>query len=139
MKFKFFKKLSINNQKGDISILLALMVMTLIFALAMGLSAVIFEEIRMIRRVERSIIAFYAADTGIEKGLVYKEKCKRVEGEIEIPDECKGVLNPDKPLYRQISYEVEYFTPVKPIILHIISKGEFMGTTRAIKLIREGF
>ncbi len=138
MNFIFFKKPFINSQKGDVSILLALMLMTVIWALAMGLSAVIFEEIRMIRRVERSIAAFYGADTGIERGL--KER--------ETPGVYTGVFNPDEPKYRQITYEVEVFgwppRGRKPGELHCVgtfifclaSEGKFMGTTRSIELMR---
>ena len=136
MVFKFLKNSS-NNQKGDISILLALMLMTVIFALAMGLSAVMFEEIRMIRRVERSVVAFYSADTGIEKGL--KER--------RTPGIYTGVLNPGEPKYRQIRYKVEVFgwppRRREPGELHCIgtfifclaSEGRFMGTTRSVELM----
>ena len=54
------------NSKG-ISIYLALMVMVILLALALGLAAILFSQMRMIREIGYSVIAFYAADTGIER------------------------------------------------------------------------
>jgi len=69
----------IQKQKG-VSLYLALMIMTILLALALGVSTILVSQIKMIREMGNSVIAFYAADTGIEhvmytinKGGVMKE------------------------------------------------------------------
>jgi hypothetical protein len=43
--------------------------MSILLAMALGLSTILVSQIKMIRGMEKSVIAFYAADTGIEKAL----------------------------------------------------------------------
>ena len=52
-----------------VSLYLALIIMTLLLALALGVSAILFGQIRMMREMGNSVLAFYAADTGIEREL----------------------------------------------------------------------
>ena len=57
-----------SSEKG-LSIYLTLMVMTILLAMALGLSAILFGQIRIAREIGNSVVAFYAADTGIEREL----------------------------------------------------------------------
>lgn len=59
--FRFF-------QKG-VSLLLALIILAIILAMVLGLSTILVSQIRIIRGMGYSVIAFYAADSGIEKTL----------------------------------------------------------------------
>jgi len=53
-----------------ISLYLALMIMTILLAIALGLSTIFIGQTKMLREMGYSVIAFYAADAGIEKALV---------------------------------------------------------------------
>lgn len=57
-----------NSQKG-ISLYLVIMILSLLFGVSLGLSSLLVAQFKMIRGIEESVIAFYAADTGIEKTL----------------------------------------------------------------------
>lgn len=48
---------------------MALMMMTVILAMAFGLSAILFSQIKTIREIGYSAVSLYAADTGIEREL----------------------------------------------------------------------
>jgi len=62
------KNKSSELQKG-VSIYFALMIMTILLAIALGMSTILIGQIKMIKRMEDSVIALYAADAGIEKIL----------------------------------------------------------------------
>ena len=57
------------NQRG-VSLYLALMIMVILLALVLGLSTIFLSQVKMIKEMENSVVAFYAADTGIEEVLV---------------------------------------------------------------------
>ena len=57
-----------NSQKG-VSLLLAVFISSLLLALSLGISAILISQIKMIKGMGDSVIAFYAADTGIEQAL----------------------------------------------------------------------
>ena len=48
----------------------SLVVLTIILGIILGLSAMLISQIRMVRGMEHSVIAFYAADSGVEEALV---------------------------------------------------------------------
>lgn len=56
------------SQRG-VSLYLAVMIMSIILAIVLGITVILVEQLRMIRGMENSVIAFYAADTGIEEVL----------------------------------------------------------------------
>lgn len=60
-------------QKG-ISVYLAVIVMSIILTTALTLSAILLSQIQIMREIGNSAIAFFAADTGIEKTLYYDNK-----------------------------------------------------------------
>lgn len=55
-------------QKG-VSLYLAIIVMFLLLAMALGLSGILFSQLKIVKGMENSVIAFYGADTGIERVL----------------------------------------------------------------------
>lgn len=61
-------KIQNSKQKG-VSIYLTLMIMAILMAISLGISALLLGQMEMIRRMGDSVIAFYAADTGIEREL----------------------------------------------------------------------
>lgn len=59
---------NIKNQKGT-TLLLALLILAVIFAIALGVSQIILNQIKLTGRTGDSVLAFYAADSGVECGL----------------------------------------------------------------------
>lgn len=73
--FLKFKKLSVKhyiwgNQKG-VSLIITFFIMIIILAVVLGITTLLYSEIKMIRNIGNSIVAFYSADSGIEKVLYY--------------------------------------------------------------------
>jgi len=64
--FKINKKL--NTEKG-ISLYIAIMILAVLLAISLGLSSILVAQLKMIRGMENSVTAFFAADTGIEREL----------------------------------------------------------------------
>lgn len=114
------------SQRG-VAIYLAFMVMTLLLALALGISAIVFGQIKTIRSMGDSVVALYAADTGIEDALM------RADPLTECP--CAGSFA------NGAIYSVQTFLPTDPSCTGatnycVRSVGEFNGTRRAIQISR---
>lgn len=60
---------SIKHQRGS-SLYLALMVMTILLDMALGLSSIFIGQTKTIKQIGNSVIALCAADTGIEVALL---------------------------------------------------------------------
>lgn len=54
-----------------VSIYMAILVMSILLAVAIGTAAILLNQIKMIRSMGDSVVALYAADTGIERVLYY--------------------------------------------------------------------
>ena len=83
------------SQKG-VSLYLTLVVLSIILAIVVGLSGILVSQMKMIRGMENSVVALYAADTGIEKVLKVA---------IEDPELLKDEYDPES-LDIGASYEV---------------------------------
>ncbi|GAI23960.1 unnamed protein product [marine sediment metagenome] len=64
--------MKISNQKG-VSLLLTILIMAALLAIAIGVTRLSLGEIKLIRDIPNSLIAYYAADSGIERAL-YEER-----------------------------------------------------------------
>jgi len=62
-----------DSQKG-ISLVFTFFIMVIILAMVLGISIILISEIKMIRGMGNSVVAFYAADSGIEKTFYYDRK-----------------------------------------------------------------
>ena len=58
-----------NSQRG-VSILFALLILTVVLAVALGTSTIVIRQLKTMRVVGQSVVAFYAADHGIEEVLL---------------------------------------------------------------------
>ena len=67
--FKFLK------EKKGISLYLVIIISTLILAIGLGISGLIISQMRIAREIGHSVVAFYAADTGIEHFLEDFDLC----------------------------------------------------------------
>jgi len=61
--------MSKNKTEKGISVYLVILLSTFILAIALGLSTILVSQIKMSHEIGESVIAFYAADTGIEAVL----------------------------------------------------------------------
>lgn len=62
-----------NSQKG-ISLIITFLIMTIVLAVVLSISAILYSELRIIRNMGNSVVAFFAADSGVEKFLYYDRK-----------------------------------------------------------------
>lgn len=79
--------MKINNQKG-VSLLLTLLITAAILVIAFGVSRISIGEIKLTRDISKSVIAYYGADSGIERAL-YEE---RVGGGVSGVPDCSVLL-----------------------------------------------
>lgn len=56
-------------QKG-VSLYLSIMIMVILLAIVLGISGILLGQLKTMKGIENSVVAFYAAETGIEKVLV---------------------------------------------------------------------
>lgn len=132
MKLKkdfFEKKLNISNKKlGATSIIFAILVLSVILFVALGVSALMFRQFRSISEATRSIKAFYAADSGAER-------CFYQFQEVGGTGQCKsiGIGNSISELLGNGSQYTAYRSDENGGN-QIISTGIFSGTSRRIEL-----
>ena len=71
LKFKMLKYLNAKMLKCErgVSLYLALLIMAILLSIGLGVSAILFGQIKIISGMGDSVVAFYAADTGIEEVL----------------------------------------------------------------------
>ncbi len=62
-----------DKQKG-ISLIITFFIMIIILAVVLAISTLLYSQIKVIRNIGNSVIAFYAADSGVEKVLFYDKQ-----------------------------------------------------------------
>ena len=70
--------IQINNQNGVI-LVMSMLILSVMMTSVFALSRIIMGEINMTRNIDNSIIAFYVAESGIEKSLYYIKNSQEVE------------------------------------------------------------
>jgi len=105
------------TNKG-VSLYLALIIMFILIAIALGVSLIIVSQMKMIRGMGDSVVAFHAADTGIERALYEKRKAGATQ-DFTITDTVGGA-----------DYTVTYIQTTGVAQ----SKGTFQGVKRAIEI-----
>jgi len=109
--------INMSNQKG-VSIFLAIMVMSILSAVSLGLISISISGIKIAKGLENSVMSFYAANTGIERSLYNIRK-----------DGGTGIVSDT---LDQTSYDVSV-TFDDPITT-IKSVGTYRNTRRAIQV-----
>jgi hypothetical protein len=71
------------GQKG-IALYVALVVMALLLSIGLGLTVIIIGQLKIMKNMGDSVIAFQAADTGIEHAL-YNKRIERESGYFSVP------------------------------------------------------
>lgn len=67
-----------NFQKG-VTLIITFFILTIILAVVLSMSVVLYREIKIVRNIGNSVVSFYAADSGIEKVLYYDRKEKPID------------------------------------------------------------
>ncbi len=62
-----------DSEKG-VSLIMAFFVMIIILSIIFSVSIILYSEIKVIRNIGDSVVAFYVADSGVEKTLYYDRK-----------------------------------------------------------------
>lgn len=119
-----------NNSNKGVSIYLAVMTMAILLAIAIGLSAILVIQIKTVKGMGNSVIAFYAADTGIER-VIY---AARKEGYLPTSGEDFCALPSfDCPLLNNGStYAIEIIAANGSFTID--SRGSYQDTKRAIEI-----
>jgi len=110
-----------NNQKG-VSLLITLLIMAAILAIALGISKLSLGEIKISRDAPKSLIAYYAGESGVEWAL-YED---RVNGRASEDYSSSNCIETD------ICYSLNASgtSPGRTIV----SNGSYKNITRAIEL-----
>ena len=116
--------INIKQQYGS-SLYLALIMMTVMLGMALGLSSIFIGQTKTIKQMGNSVIALCAADTGIE---------------IILLDRNNPVSIPETVLSNDATYQVIVVaagTGDCPALSHycIKSIGSYLGTKRAVEII----
>lgn len=77
------KTLKTNKDQKGVSLVISFFIMVIIVAIVLAITTLLYNEIKMIRNIGNSVVAFYAADSGIEKVLYYDRKVHPLVGEGE--------------------------------------------------------
>jgi len=106
-----------SNQKG-VSLFLAIMIMSVLSAVALALIGISISGIKIAKGLEDSVMAFYAANTGIERALYNIRK--------------DGILDNFSGTLEETSYEVTIDSDGTSAT--ITSVGSYRETKRAIEV-----
>lgn len=111
------------SQKG-VSLYLSIMIMAILLSIVLGMSGILLGQLKTMKGIENSVIAFYAADTGIEKVLVDRRNPNTN------PEHYNGSVG-------DATYEVKVLSPgvnCNAVNYCISSVGTYRETQRAIQV-----
>ena len=64
----------INKKEKGVSLIITFFIMLIVLVIVLAISTLLYSQIKVIRNIGNSVIAFYAADSGIEKILFYDKQ-----------------------------------------------------------------
>jgi len=120
---------------SGIALYMAIVVMSILFSVAFGMSAISVARIKSLNSIGNSVVAFYAADAGAEQGI--KEATDATYNLTSAYLDTDGNGYEDD---KDAKYEVHGVVPGSgncPITVEYCLKsiGTYMGTKRSIQLI----
>ena len=120
------------NSKG-IAFILTMLILTGLLALVLGISTLLVREIKLSQEIANSVLAYGAADTGIERFMYGVNKELLSEGTCccAAGDGCSQVQNCYS-ASNGVNYTVCTKKATSPI--EIKSTGTFRGTKRSIQI-----
>ena len=72
-------KKKIKNYNKGVSLLFTILILAIVLAISLGISTILLQEIKISRGIGDSVVAFYAADTGIERATMNREEPSNFE------------------------------------------------------------
>jgi len=111
----------IEKEKG-IAIYISLVIMTFLLTMGLGLTIIVLGQMRMLRDIGNSVIAFHAADSGIEEGLYRQRQL----------NDTSNINN--TPLDNGASYSALYNEDPVARTATWQSMGVYRGESRAIEI-----
>lgn len=92
----------INNSEKGISLYIAFVIVAILLVIGFGMSVILISQIKMLRGMGDSVVAFYAANTGIERALFEINQGAGVGEKFEglLENQCQYVaeiISPDHP------------------------------------------
>jgi len=115
---------NINFQKGVISILFSILILSLLMVISTSAFIVMFQQIKMSRQAGHSVVAFYAAESGAEKCLYQVRNKTGLGCDVAGGGTITGILDNN-----QADYETSYNGTNE-----IVSIGKYLETTRRLRL-----
>lgn len=109
-----------NSQKG-ISLMFAIFILTFTLGIALGTATILVRQMKIMREIGYSSIAFFAADSGIER-VLYEDRKNNLVG--------TGTMSftfPDNGASYNVEYDSNGNTTIKSI-------GSYQNTNRAIEI-----
>ena len=132
--------LKTDSQKG-ISIYLAVLIMTVLLGISLGISTIFIGRLESIKGLGTSVMALYGADTGIELAL-YEDRKNCIDLLADARRTCLQNILPtgvQPPLSNGATYELELTAPGAncPGTTYCVkSIGRYNGAQRAIQIGR---
>ena len=119
-----------NNQKG-VAVLLALLVLSGILIIALGVAGLKINRMKLSRNVSDSVVAYYAAEAGIERALFRNRK--KLE---PLPIPGNWFNSGDDPLSNGASYNVKVISQSGPVTIKSIGSFGAAGkkTKRSVEI-----
>jgi len=124
--------ISINLKKG-VSVLYVIFVVSILFAISFGISGILIPQVKMLSEIGNSVVAFYAADSGIEEILMTRGGPS---------SDCVK----ESPCFLDDENEISYYFDVQLVkkecngedlcivAVTITSTGNYQNTKRAIEI-----
>ena len=137
-------KFPISNFKSSIpekgvSIFFSVIILAILLSIALGLSTILVGQVRMLKGMEDSVTAFYAAETGMER-ILYEDKMCYLSGCDSLGWSCVDIVNcDDGRAAGNVSGSIgkaSYQANVDDGATVISSQGIYGGTRRAIGVER---
>ena len=121
------------------SVFLAIIILSILLAIGLGLSTILVSQIRMIKEISDSISSFSAADTGAER-ILYEDKMCRLPGCGNLSWSCLDIVNCDDGRSAgSVSGALggaSYLANTNNGATSISSQGIYRGTRRAVRIER---
>lgn len=128
-----------NKEKGVASIYIATMIMIVSLGIVLGLTVIFIGHLRIIRGMGNSVVAFYAANSGMERLLHEDKLCRARTAPCAAPchTECHGLASPSTfsgTLTNGATYSARF--SIVGGREQFESVGIFEGARRAIRITR---
>ncbi len=117
--------MSKDNRQKATSLYLSLMIITILLAIAFGLSSILLGQTGIIKEIGNSVLAFYAADAGIEEVLLNRNS----------PSDIPETLLPNGATYQVVVTVSGAGDCPAGKNYCIKSIGSYLETRRAIRII----